>query len=136
MCRPRWSQYRQARECHQQVIAQGAVSDYPLTLLHRDGTLTDVLCDASVYRDFNGTVLGVLAVACDASMLRQQEQLSVQLQEALKSRVVIEQAKGITAQRHGVTIDQAYQLIRAHARNRNSSLRTVAEAIVEVGLQL
>jgi AmiR/NasT family two-component response regulator len=79
-------------------------------------------------------VLGVLAVARDASKLRQQEQLSVQLQEALKSRVVIEQAKGIIA--HAVTIDQAYQLIRAHARNNNASLRTVAEAIVEVGLQV
>ena len=60
----------------------------------------------------------------------------MQLLEALKSRVVIEQAEGITAQRHGVTIDQAYQLIRAHARNNNASLRTVAEAIAEVGLQV
>src|ERR1035437_7838337 len=125
-----------AKECHQLVFAQGSVSDYPLTLLHRDGTLTDVLYDASLYRDFNGTVLGVFAVARDASMLRQHQQLNVQLQEALKSRVVIEQAKGITAQRHGVTIDQAYQRIRAHARNNNASLRTVAEAIVEVGLQV
>jgi len=46
-------------------------------MLHRDGTLTDVLYNASVYRDINGTVLGVLAVARDASMLRHQ-QLSVQ----------------------------------------------------------
>ena len=75
-----------AKECHQLVFAQGSVSDYPLTLLHRDGTLTDVLYDASLYRDFNGTVLGVFAVARDASMLRQHQQLNVQLQEALKSR--------------------------------------------------
>jgi AmiR/NasT family two-component response regulator len=118
------------------VFAQGSVSDYPLTLRHRDGTLTDVLYNASVYRDFNGTVLGVLAVARDASRLRQQQELSVQLQDALKSRVVIEQAKGITAQQHAVTIDQAYQLMREHARNNNASLHTVAEAIVEVGLQV
>ena len=91
--------------------------------------------DASVYRDLNGTVLGVLAVARDASLLRAQEQISGQLQEALDSRVVIEQAKGIIAQLHGVTVDLAYHLVRAHARNRNASLRTVAEAIVEVGLQ-
>jgi PAS domain S-box-containing protein len=125
-----------AKESYQQILAQGSVSDYPLTLLHQDGTLTEVLCDASVYRDFNGTVLGVLAVARDAAKLRHQQRLSVQLQEALKSRVVIEQAKGITAQRHAVSIDQAYQLIRAHARNNNASLRTVAEAIVEVGLEV
>jgi PAS domain S-box-containing protein len=125
-----------AKECHQQDFAQGSVSDYPLTLRHRDGTLTDVLYNASVYRDFNGTVLGVLAVARKASRLRQQQELSVQLQNALKSRVVIEQAKGITAQQHAVTVNQAYQLTRAHARNNNVSLRTVAEAIVEVGLQI
>jgi PAS domain S-box-containing protein len=125
-----------AHEGYARAFAQGSLTDYPLTLVHRDGTLTDVLYNASVYRDFNENVLGVLAVAREASMLRQQQQLSVQLQEALKSRVVIEQAKGITAQRLGVSIDQAYQAIRAHTRNNNASLRTVAEAIVEVGLQV
>ncbi len=67
---------------------------------------------------------------------RQQEQLSEQLQEALESRVVIEQAKGITAYKHAISVDQAYQLMRRHARNKNASLRVVAEAIVAVGLQV
>ena len=125
-----------AHKGYELAFEQGSLTDYPLTLLHQDGTLTDVLFNASVYRDFNGTVLGVLVVARDASMLRHQQQLSVQLQEALNSRVVIEQAKGITAQQRAVTIDQAYQLIRTHARNNHASLRAVAEAIVEVGLQV
>ena len=56
----------------------------------------------------------------NASMLRQQEQLSEQLQHALESRVVIEQAKGITAFKNAVTVDQAYRLIRRHARNNPS----------------
>ena len=72
----------------------------------------------------------------NASKLRQQEQLSEQLQHALESRVVIEQAKGITAEQNSVTVDQAYQLMRSHARNNNASLRLVAEAIVAVGLQV
>jgi AmiR/NasT family two-component response regulator len=72
----------------------------------------------------------------NACKLRQQEQLSEQLQEALESRVVIEQAKGITAYKHAVSIDQAYQLMRRHARNNHASLRLVAEAIVAVGLQV
>ena len=42
-----------------------SVTDYPLTVRHRNGTLTHVLCSASVYRDFNGEVLGVLAAARD-----------------------------------------------------------------------
>ena len=72
----------------------------------------------------------------NASKLRQQEQLSEQLQEALESRVVIEQAKGITAYKNAISVDQAYQRMRGHARNNNASLRMVAEAIVAVGLQV
>jgi GAF domain-containing protein len=82
-------------------------------------------------------IAGVLAdMATSASKLRQQEQLSEQLQHALESRVVIEQAKGITAFQHSVSIDEAYQLIRGHARNNNASLRAVAEAIVSAGLHV
>jgi len=72
----------------------------------------------------------------NASKLHDQEQLSEQLQKALESRVVIEQAKGITAQRKSITIDHAYQLMRGHARSNYASLRTVAEAIVGVGLRV
>jgi GAF domain-containing protein len=72
----------------------------------------------------------------NASKLRPQEQLSEQLQQALESRVVIEQAKGIRASQHSVTIDQAFRLIRTHARNNNASLRAVAETIVAVGLHV
>ena len=72
----------------------------------------------------------------NAAKLHDQEQLSEQLQRALESRVVIEQAKGITAQRKSVTVDHAHQLMRGHARNNHASLRTVAEAIVGVRLQV
>jgi GAF domain-containing protein len=95
-------------------------------------------------REWSDGDIAVAAVLADvatsyvvnASKLRQQEQLSEQLQEALESRVVIEQAKGITAYKHAVSVDQAYQLMRRHARNNNASLRVVAEAIVAVGLQV
>jgi GAF domain-containing protein len=93
------------------------------------------------WSDRDMAVAGVLAdvatsYVVNASKLHQQEQLSEQLSEALQSRVIIEQAKGITAYRRSVTIDQAYQLMRRHARNNNASLRVVAEAIVAVGLQV
>jgi GAF domain-containing protein len=95
-------------------------------------------------REWSDVDIAVASVLADvatsyvvnASKLRQQEQLSEQLQEALESRVVIEQAKGITAYKNAVTIDRAYQLMRRHARNNNASLRLVAEAIVSVGLQV
>jgi GAF domain-containing protein len=72
----------------------------------------------------------------NASKLHDQEQLSEQLQGALESRIVIEQAKGMIAQRKSVSIDHAYQLMRGHARSNHASLRTVAEAIVGVGLRV
>ncbi len=54
-----------AREGYQQVFAKGFVSDYPLTLRHKDGKLIDVLYNATVYKDIRGTVLGVFAAARD-----------------------------------------------------------------------
>jgi AmiR/NasT family two-component response regulator len=72
----------------------------------------------------------------NASKMHQLKELSVQLQQALESRIVIEQAKGITARQNGITINAAYKRIRRHARNNNASLRKVAEAIVAVGLRV
>jgi GAF domain-containing protein len=93
------------------------------------------------WSDEDIAVAGVLAnmatsYMVNASKLLQQRQLSEQLQEALESRVVIEQAKGITSQQHSVPLDRAYQLIRGHARSNNASVRAVAEAIVAVGLHI
>ncbi len=84
------------------------------------------------------TVLADVATSyvINASKIRQQQQLSEQLQQALESRVVIEQAKGITAHQHSVTVDEAFHLMRGHARNNNASIRAVAQAIVAVGLQV
>jgi PAS domain S-box-containing protein len=54
-----------AREGYEQVFAEGFVTDYPLTIRHHDGHLTDVLYNASVYKDSSGHVLGVFAAARD-----------------------------------------------------------------------
>lgn len=55
--------------------------------------------------------------------------LAGQLQYALDSRVVIEQAKGVLAQHAGVTIDQAFDALRSYARNHNERLNDVARAV-------
>ena len=54
-----------AREVYQEVFAKGFVADSPLTLRHKDGKLTDVLFNGSVYKDENGNILGVVVVARD-----------------------------------------------------------------------
>ena len=59
-----------AREGYREVFEKGFVTDYPLTIRHRDGKLTDVLYNASVYRDASGRVLGVFAAARDVTESR------------------------------------------------------------------
>lgn len=58
---------QKAREVYQEVFARGSVSDYPLTLLHKNGKPTDVLFNGSVYRDDSGNVMGVVIVARDVT---------------------------------------------------------------------
>ena len=50
-----------AREGYEQVFADGFVTDYPLAIHHTSGKVTDVLYNASVYRDDEGKVIGVFA---------------------------------------------------------------------------
>ncbi|MDO8310727.1 MAG: PAS domain S-box protein, partial [Sideroxyarcus sp.] len=59
---------------YQQVFARGFVTDYPLALRHRDGHVTDVLYNASVYRDEAGEVLGVFAAARDITERKRAEE--------------------------------------------------------------
>jgi PAS domain S-box-containing protein len=56
-----------AREGYQEVFAKGFVTDYPLTIHHTDGRLTEVLYNASAYKDVDGHVLSVFAAARDVT---------------------------------------------------------------------
>jgi transcriptional regulator with GAF, ATPase, and Fis domain len=62
--------------------------------------------------------------------LRRSETVAEQLQGALNSRVVIEQAKGKLAERYGLDMDQAFRLLREHARNTNQRLTDLARDFV------
>jgi GAF domain-containing protein len=64
-------------------------------------------------------------------LIRQAELLSEQLQFALNSRVVIEQAKGAVARSLGVSVENAFDLMRRHARHRRIGLTELALTIVE-----
>ena len=60
--------------------------------------------------------------------------LNNQLTEALASRVVIEQAKGVIAEQAGVAMEEAFSLLRGHARNHNLRLADVADAVISKAL--
>jgi AmiR/NasT family two-component response regulator len=54
-----------------------------------------------------------------------------QLNLALTSRVVLEQAKGIVAERLSVDVGEAFALLRGYARNHNVRLGQVAQDIID-----
>lgn len=62
--------------------------------------------------------------------IRESEVLTEQLQHALNSRVVIEQAKGVVSFTNGVPVDAAFDLIRAYARRHRLALSDVAGRLV------
>lgn len=133
-----WQAYRQVAAEH----GIGAVAGVPMAL---GGQIVGALnLYAEGTRDWTSQDLAAVQVLADmctsilinASHVRHQEQLNEQLQHALNSRVVIEQAKGIVAHTHHENVDQAFERIRRHARDRNAPLRSVADAIVHLGLCL
>src|SRR6267154_77522 len=73
---------QKAREGYKKVFAKGFVADYPLTIRHKKGKLTEVLYNATVYKDDLGTVLGVLATARDITQLKRTSEYARSLIEA------------------------------------------------------
>ncbi|MFD0306750.1 GAF and ANTAR domain-containing protein [Streptomyces sp. NPDC127119] len=57
--------------------------------------------------------------------------VSAQLQSALDSRVVVEQAKGYLAQRLGTEVEQAFAHLRRHARSRRMRLTDLARQVMQ-----
>ena len=65
-----------ARAGYEQVFRDGIVRDYALEIRHRDGHVTPVLYNASVYRDEEGSVIGVFAAARDVTARKRAEDLA------------------------------------------------------------
>lgn len=79
-----FTQPDKAREGYQQVFKEGFVRDYPLDIRHKEGHITPVLYNASVYRDDSGEVVGVFAAARDITQLKEAEDELKSSEERLK----------------------------------------------------
>ncbi len=132
-----WPVYRsKARE-----VGLLAVAGIPLTTGDRHLGAMNIYADAP--RDWTPEDIAAASVLADmatsyvvhASELAQAQRINEQLQQALTSRIVIEQAKGIIAGERGLRVDDAFELLRKHARRNNASLSSVADAVVRLGLR-
>jgi GAF domain-containing protein len=135
--RLRWPEYTRA------ASAAGVTSVASIPLQLGDRAVGALNLYARGRRDWSSddvaaaVVLADMATACliNASHHRQQVELTRQLQHALDSRVVIEQAKGILAGRRNISPEKAFTIIRAHARSRHATVSAVAEGVIHLGLE-
>lgn len=100
----------------------GAVSLYS-TQLH-DWTALEIATASMV----GGLVGGLLACS---DRIQQQQEVVAQLEHALDSRVLIEQAKGFLAATEHISIAEAFERMRRHARSHEIKLAAVAAAVVD-----
>ena len=124
---------------HAATLAAGYRSTHALPLRlrqHTIGVLNLFCADRSVLSDDD---VGLGQALCDIATvgmlqeraIRSGELLAEQLQGALNSRVLIEQAKGVVAARTGVTLEAAYMILRGYARHHRQHLRAVAAAVID-----
>jgi GAF domain-containing protein len=114
-----------------------SVQALPLRLReHTIGALNVFLDDRFEVSDGDLTIAQALADAATIAILhdqaaREAQLVTGQLQAALNSRIVIEQAKGVLAERARIDMDEAFSRLRRFARDHNRPLSAVATDLVQ-----
>lgn len=114
-----------------------SVHAFPMRLRDRVvGTLNLFMAAAAPLSEADIAVAQALAHAASIAILQdhaaRDAQTNIgQFQHALNSRVAIEQAKGVLAERGGLTMDEAFSRLRTYARNHNLKLSLLAASVVE-----
>jgi PAS domain S-box-containing protein len=111
-----------ARQGYLRVFAQGFVTDYPLTIRHTGGELTEVLYNASVYRDPAGHVLGVFAAARDVTAWKRAEsEVTKQRARELDKLAELERFQQLTVGRELRMIELKNEIEHLRAAARSTS---------------
>jgi GAF domain-containing protein len=120
-----------------EAVRVGFRSAYALPMRLRDrtiGSLNLLRHTPGPLDDRDLTAMQALADVATIGLLQQRAAddarlLAEQLQQALESRVVIEQAKGVLAQHAGLSMDAAFEALRAYSRSSSRRLSDVARAV-------
>jgi transcriptional regulator with GAF, ATPase, and Fis domain len=129
---PRWPRFAP----HAAAAGYRSVHAFPLRLRSEViGAMGMFGTDVGDLDDTDAQIVQALTDVAAIGLLQQRaisrgEILTEQLQGALNSRIIIEQAKGAIAQVHHVDVDVAFTLIRAYARRSNRRLSDVANLVV------
>ena len=121
---------KKARAGYKMVFNKSTVTDYPLTIRHINGKLTDVLYNVSVYKDEAGKVLGVFAAARDVTF---QKSISKELNEAKlfaeKATFIAEEAKR-KAESATILAQDSVKAKQQFLSNMSHEIRTPMNAII------
>ena len=119
---------QKAREVYLEVFAEGFVADYPLTI--RDGKLTDVLLNGSVYTDDRGNVLGVVVVARDISDQKRIEKEMLEAKVFAELATLIAEEAKIKAESATLIAENAVKAKQQFLSNMSHEIRTPMNAII------
>ena len=125
-----FTEQQKAREVYQEVFEKGSVADSPLTLRHKNGKLTDVLFNGSVYKNEKGNVIGVVVVARD---ITDQKKIANELIEArVFAELATEIAEGakINAENATFIAENAVKAKQQFLSNMSHEIRTPMNAII------
>jgi PAS domain S-box-containing protein len=121
---------QKARDVYKEVFAKGSVVNSPLTLRHKNGKLTDVLFNGSVYKDDGGNVQGVVIVARDVT---DQKRIASELAEAMvlaeKATLAAEEAKS-KAESATLIAEDAMKAKQQFLSNMSHEIRTPMNGII------
>jgi len=124
---------------HVPVIVLTAKADDALRVRTLQEGADDYLMKPFGVEELRARVGNALANYQEAEALRsseaQAQRTTAQLQAALQSRIIIEQAKGLIAAERGISLDDAFDVLRKHARHKGVKLHALAQAVVELGLR-
>ena len=126
------------------ALAAGVRSVHAFPMRLRDrviGAMNIFDADPMPFSDDDVKVVQALADVATIAIIQERaisraETVTEQLHGALNSRIVIEQAKGVVAQRHGVDVDTAFERLRAHARSHRLRLAELARDVVTGAAEL
>ena len=117
----------EARAVYQKVFTEGFVRDYPLAMKHKTGGLTDVLYNASIYRNSQGDIQGVFAAARDITEQKKTEERSQEVGRQLKDAERLA-AIGTTAGMVGHDIRNPLQAITSDVYLAKMELASTSES--------